>query len=124
MYLGKPVVATAYSGNVDFMTEENSRPVRYSLCEVPHWAYPFAEGQVWADPDIGHAVDHMVRLVSERDYALKIGENASRHMRVNFSYQAVGLRYADRIRQILAGRAHGPSALSHVGNYMKDLQST
>ena len=101
MYLGKPVVATGYSGNLDYMSETNSCLVRYTLRSVADGAYPFAEGQVWAEPDISHAVDHMVRLVSDRDYGVGIGEDASRHVRVNFSYQATGLRYARRIKDIL-----------------------
>jgi glycosyltransferase involved in cell wall biosynthesis len=109
MFLGKAVVATAYSSNLDFMTEENSCLVRNKLCAVSKGAYPFAEGQQWAEADIGDAVHHMVRLVSDRDYTLMIGENASRHIRVHFSYQAAGLRYLDRIREILAGR---PSELA------------
>ena len=40
MFLGKPVVATGYSGNLDYMTEENSCLVRYSLCPVPKWSVP------------------------------------------------------------------------------------
>src|SRR5262249_38807102 len=55
MFLGKPVVATAYSANMDFMTEANSCPVRYQLCNVPDGDYPFSAGQVWAEPDIEHA---------------------------------------------------------------------
>src|SRR5207302_10340562 len=58
MFLGKPVVATAYSANMDFMNEHNSCLVRYQLRSVPDGAYPFAKGQVWAEPDIDHAVEH------------------------------------------------------------------
>jgi glycosyltransferase involved in cell wall biosynthesis len=101
MFLKKPVVATGYSGNLDFMTEENSCLVRYDLCNVPDEAYPFAEGQVWAEPDIGHAVDHMLKLVSDRDYAREVGESASRDIRVNFSWRAAGLRYVRRIAEIV-----------------------
>jgi glycosyltransferase involved in cell wall biosynthesis len=101
MFLKKPVVATGYSGNLDFMTEENSCLVRYDLCRVPDGAYPFSEGQVWAEPDIAHAVDHMLKLVSDRDYARKVGENASRDIRVNFSWRAAGLRYVRRLAEIV-----------------------
>ncbi len=34
MALGKPVIATAYAGNMDFMTEENSYLVPYRLMEI------------------------------------------------------------------------------------------
>jgi glycosyltransferase involved in cell wall biosynthesis len=105
MFLGKPVIATAYSANMDFMTERNSCLVRYQLRPVPDGAYPFGEGQVWADPDIDHAVDHMVKLVSDRDYARCIGNEASRHVRIHFSYRACGLRYSDRISEIATNRS-------------------
>jgi len=105
MFLGKPVVCTAYSANLDFMTESNSCLVRYRLCEVPEGAYPFAEGQVWADADIDHAVEHMLKLSCERDCARAMGRQASRHIRVNFSYRATGLRYNERITEIIRNRA-------------------
>jgi glycosyltransferase involved in cell wall biosynthesis len=100
MFLGKPVVATGYSGNQDYMKEDNSCLVCYELCNVPDGAYPFSEGQVWAEPDVPHAVDQMARLVSDRDYARQIGDKASRHIRVNFSHRAIGLRYLDRVRRV------------------------
>ncbi len=34
MYLGKPVIGTAYSGNVDFMTQENSYLVDYRIKRI------------------------------------------------------------------------------------------
>ena len=101
MFLGKPVVATAYSANMDFMTEENACLVGYTLCPVPAGAYPYSEGQMWAEPNICQAVDHMIKLVSNRDYARGLGENASRDIRVSFSFRAAGLRYVDRIAEIV-----------------------
>ena len=35
MTVGKPVIATGYSGNLDFMTEENSFLVHYKVGVVP-----------------------------------------------------------------------------------------
>lgn len=97
MFLGKPVVATGYSGNLDYMTEENSCLVRYSLCPVPSGAYPFWEGQVWADPDVEDARRYMEKLFVEPQWARQIGEAASRHIRAHYSYRASGLRYLSRI---------------------------
>src|SRR5204863_7466586 len=101
--LAKPVIGTAYSATMDFMNEGNSCLVRSQRRSVPDGAYPFGEGQVWADPDIDQAVDHMFKQVTDRDYARSLGAEASRHIRVNFSYRATGLRYSDRIREIAAG---------------------
>ena len=41
MSLGKPVVATNYSGNVDFMTSDNSYPVDYRLVALTRNSSPF-----------------------------------------------------------------------------------
>ncbi len=47
MLLGKPVIATGYSGNVDFMTPENSYLVDYELAPIGEGAEPYpADGRV------------------------------------------------------------------------------
>ena len=52
MFLGKPVVATNYSGNTDFTHHDNCCLVDYQLIPVEEGHYVFPEGQVWADPDV------------------------------------------------------------------------
>jgi glycosyltransferase involved in cell wall biosynthesis len=103
MLLGKPVVATGYSGNLEFMNDSNSCLVRYQLIEVGRDSYPHGDAQVWADPDIEHAVSHMLRLVDDRDYGRALGRIASRHIRTHFSDRAIGLRYQRRIQEIFRG---------------------
>lgn len=51
MALGKPVIATAYSGNTDFVTESTGFPVGYKLVEVSSAGGPYPRGWVWAEPD-------------------------------------------------------------------------
>ena len=101
MFLGKPVVATEYSGNLDFMNERNSCLVRYQLVDVGKDRYPYWENQVWAEPDIEHAVLHMLRLVDDRDYGRALGQIASRHVRAHFSHRAIGLKYSNRVDEIV-----------------------
>lgn len=62
--LGKNVVATGWSGNMDFMTEDNSFPVAYSLVPVndPEGLFPEELGAHWADPDIRHASEILKSL--------------------------------------------------------------
>jgi glycosyltransferase involved in cell wall biosynthesis/SAM-dependent methyltransferase len=66
---GKPVIATAYSGNVDFMTEENAYLVPYELAEIPEGCWPYPAGSQWADPDLDAAAAAMRRVVQDRDDA-------------------------------------------------------
>ena len=55
MAYGVPVVATDYGGTTDLLTPETGFPVDFRLIPVPKDAYPFSEGQVWADADVDHA---------------------------------------------------------------------
>lgn len=104
MCLGKPVIATGYSGNLDFMNQEKSCLVRYKLVPVMEGQYPHARGQVWAEPDIDHAAEYMLKLLSDRDFGRRLGAVASRHMRQFFSYRAIGLQYRKRVEEILQNK--------------------
>jgi hypothetical protein len=51
MFFGRPVVATGWSGNMDYMNEDVAIPIGYSLRAVREGEYPEFEEQVWADPE-------------------------------------------------------------------------
>src|SRR5439155_1012901 len=72
MALERPVVATYYSGNVDFMTPWNSFPVPYRLAEIPEDRGRYAKGRVWADPDLAAAADLMRAVFTERERAAEV----------------------------------------------------
>jgi glycosyltransferase involved in cell wall biosynthesis len=101
MFLGKPVIATSYSANMDFMTPECACLVNYDLVAVQEGQYPYSRDQVWADPHIDEAVQWMERLVADGSLGRRIGEAASRHIRQHFGYRAAGVRYVQRIEEIL-----------------------
>jgi glycosyltransferase involved in cell wall biosynthesis len=100
MYLGRPVIGTAYSGNMDFMTPENSIPVGYHLVPVPPDAYPHSDGQHWAEPNLDEATTQMIKLLDDPAAGMALGLRASRSIRINFSYRAAGLRYLRRLDEI------------------------
>ena len=53
MALGKPVIGTGYSGNLEFMNEGNSLLVDYRIVPVAPGEYLVDDERfVWADPDI------------------------------------------------------------------------
>lgn len=76
MALGKPVIATGWSGNMDFMDAENSVPVDYELSPIESGDYPHSEGARWANPDENSAAAAMVKLVDEPDFASKLSARA------------------------------------------------
>ena len=97
MALGKPVIATNYSGNTDFTLADNSCLVDYQLIPVEPGQYPHGDGQVWAEPDVEQAGWYMKRLVDDPSYRERIGLAAKAFMQENHSPRSIGARYARRL---------------------------
>jgi glycosyltransferase involved in cell wall biosynthesis len=103
MRLRVPVIATDYSGNVEFATEETAWPVRCRRVPVPPGGYFYQEdGQEWADPDIDHAAQRMLEVRTDPARQVKIArafDMVTRH----YDVDSVGRTYRKRIEQIRAG---------------------
>jgi glycosyltransferase involved in cell wall biosynthesis len=80
MSLGKPVIATGYSGNLAFMNEQNGYLVRFSPKTVPPGCDPYPPGVEWAEPDLDHAAELMRRVYEQPDEARAVGERARRDL--------------------------------------------
>jgi glycosyltransferase involved in cell wall biosynthesis len=85
MSLGKPVIATGWSGNTDFMTPENSLLVDYELVPIASTFPVYAResgrpGQVWAEPIVGQAAEVMRSLHESPELRTRIGSLAAAHM--------------------------------------------
>lgn len=100
MALGKPVIATNYSGNTDFMTDSTACLVDYELVPVEEDEYPHHEGQVWADPDVDQAAAAMRGLVADPARARQMGDRARRHLARDWSPAAVGARMRQRLDEL------------------------
>lgn len=105
MALGKAVVGTGYSGNLDFMRDDNSRLVRYELVPTPEGAYMHDEGGHWAEPDIDDAARIMREFADDRANAASIGLRAAAHMRAAHSLEVAGSIAMQRLEGIRASRA-------------------
>ncbi|NNU16750.1 glycosyltransferase [Parvularcula sp. ZS-1/3] len=98
---GKVAIATNWSGNTDFMTSTNSVPIDFSLRSLAPGDYPFAEGQMWAEPNIDQIV-HALRDLAE-DIALqqKLGQEAAVTIGEQFGLERIGSLSKARIDAIL-----------------------
>ena len=70
MALGKPVIATRYSGNLDFMTDANSYLVDFTLTEIGPGCWPYPAQARWAQVDLGDAA-RLMREVFEDQHAAR-----------------------------------------------------
>ena len=65
MWLGTPVIATRYSGNLDFMNDDNSLLIDYDLVKVEHGEGVYPSSAMWAAPDLAQAAAAMRRIASD-----------------------------------------------------------
>lgn len=100
MRLGKPVIATAWSGNMDYMTCENSCLVDYRMVPVADGEYLYNYGQSWAEPNVGHAAVYMRRLFNDREFAAKIGAHAASDIRDKLSPHAAARQIIQRLQTL------------------------
>jgi hypothetical protein len=102
MYLGKPVVATAYSGNMDFTAHDNSLLVSYDPATVGPGEDPYDSNTLWAEPELGKATASMRQAYVDSALRSELGARASRLIRQQFSALAVGTMVKNRIRLLAA----------------------
>jgi glycosyltransferase involved in cell wall biosynthesis len=114
MLLGRPAIATAYSGNMDFMTQYNSCLVGYGIHPVdefelsynPGMELVYEPGQLWAEPNVDHATRWMRWLYENPEQRQQIGAAGSATIRAQYSPAAAAAAAAARLEQIAADAPH------------------
>jgi glycosyltransferase involved in cell wall biosynthesis len=109
MALGKPVVATGFSGNLEFMDDRSSRLVRAKEVVTDRAHGPYPRGTRWAAPDVEHAAELLRSLAADRELRQDIGRQARRRVEQTLAPQVVartlvqhlGLASASRMSRIL-----------------------
>jgi glycosyltransferase involved in cell wall biosynthesis len=104
MALGRPVVATHYSGNTDFMSPWNSYAVPYRLVEVEEDRGPYARGMTWAEPDLDAAAAALRSVQAEPARAQAVAARGRADVRRQLSPDACGARIAARLGRLLRRR--------------------
>ena len=97
MVMGKPVIATGYSGNMEFMSINNSFPVKYRLETIDYKLPPYPQGSIWSNPDTDHAASLMQYVVANPEEAAAIGKRAKEDMEKSFSSKAIGILIQKRV---------------------------
>ncbi len=101
MAAGTPTIATGYSGNLDYMTPENSWLIPASMVPVGPGATPYEPTAIWAAPDLAVAAQAMREVFQNYDEAKRRASLGQEHLRAAHSYDAV----VQGIARILARHA-------------------
>jgi glycosyltransferase involved in cell wall biosynthesis len=100
MYFGKPVVATAYSGNADFTRFDNSFLVDYELVKLSRNYGPYPQGSVWANPDTEHAALRLRQIVEDEPLRRKVAAKGQQFIRQHYAPEVSGKQIAARLEVI------------------------
>ncbi|QDS17346.1 glycosyltransferase family 4 protein [Xanthomonas arboricola] len=99
MSQGKPVIATGWSGNMEFMTSRNSCLVEYDLVAVAG-RYPDSDGASWAEPRVESAAAAMRRLADDPARARALGEVARDDIRLQLSPDTAARQLMARVAEV------------------------
>jgi glycosyltransferase involved in cell wall biosynthesis len=102
MAIGKPVIGTGYSGNLDFMNADNSYLVEYELARVGPDCEIYPPEGTWARPSVEHAAELMRRVVERPEEAAAIGARARADVARELSPQATGEAMRRRLEELAA----------------------
>jgi glycosyltransferase involved in cell wall biosynthesis/SAM-dependent methyltransferase len=100
MCFGKPVISTAYSGNLEFMSEENSYLVPYELTPIEDGVRFYSGSGHWAEPSVEAAAALMQEVVADPAAARERGARAAADIRRSHSPGAAGRVIEQRLTEI------------------------
>jgi glycosyltransferase involved in cell wall biosynthesis len=89
MAYGVPVVASGYSGNLEYMSHKNSFLVSCREVLVKSADGPFQRGSVWGDPNTGEAAEILRSIVENPQQAIAVGLRGQRDVRSQLSVEAI-----------------------------------
>lgn len=102
MFLGKPVIATDWSGTTDFIRPDNACPVRCTPVTLDRTHGPYTKGQTWAEPDVDHAAWWMQQLHADQALVRRTGAAARASIEAGLAPAVIGARYRRRL-EVIAG---------------------
>jgi glycosyltransferase involved in cell wall biosynthesis len=102
MALGKPVIGTGYSGNLDFMTPANSYLVDYAMTVVGAGVEIYPPEGRWAEPDLDHAAVLMREVYDDQRAASARGARARSDIEAALAPAVVGRIARERLDRLVA----------------------
>ncbi|PLB20301.1 MAG: Glycosyl transferase, family 1 [Flavobacteriaceae bacterium FS1-H7996/R] len=102
MYLGKPTIATNYSGNTEFMNENNSFLVDYELGLIENPDNNFCSKTLWGNPNMQSAVKNLKEVYNNPDLRTEKAMNAQLYVKEKLSFYAIGSIIKNRLQHLYA----------------------
>jgi ADP-heptose:LPS heptosyltransferase/glycosyltransferase involved in cell wall biosynthesis len=120
---GLPIVATNWSGHLDFLTKGKFSPIKYQLKDIPDvavWDPIMIKGSKWAEveeADVKHRMKKMVKAYTKpKEWAEKLVKTIDEE----FSTEVTNQHFADTIKMALTREEAAPkiNPLEHLESFV------
>lgn len=101
MAIGLPVIATAYSGNLEFMPQGSAALIPWQLIPIERTAGDYRRGGFWADPDLNAAATWMRDLACDHQVGASLAKHGAVAVRERLSLKRLGSIVRQRLGTIL-----------------------
>jgi glycosyltransferase involved in cell wall biosynthesis len=125
MAIGRPSIATGYSGNLEYMTSENAALVDATLVPIGNDGGPYPPEARWADPDLGQAAAAMRRLAADPQLRAELGARAAADIAAGFTPAVAGASMVAALHRLAPAPAPpGRFVLWRAGRLAAALRSS
>ncbi|MEN3324625.1 glycosyltransferase [Mariniflexile soesokkakense] len=100
MNLGKPTIATNYSGNTEFMNDNNSFLVDFELGFIENPDNNFCSKTLWGNPNMLSAIKNLKEVYINSDLRNRKALNAKLFVNEKLSFYTVGSIINNRLEQL------------------------
>lgn len=98
---GKPVIASSYSGPLDFISNDTAYLVQGMCIPVAEGDYLLARGGTWFNPDLDSAAEKMRHVFESREEAVKKALDGKKNLEMNYSIRSCADFICARVDEIL-----------------------
>jgi glycosyltransferase involved in cell wall biosynthesis len=102
MYFGKPVIATGYSGNLQFMNAENSFLVNAEKVSYGSDDLNYDSNTIWSEPSLEEASQYLKKIYQGGDDVKTASDNARKTITNDFSLEGVGKLIRERSEELIS----------------------
>ena len=102
---GKPVIATGFSGPLDYLSQGNAKLVPYSLTSVQQPYVYYSPEMHWAQPDVGTAARLIQEVYADPATARRDAESLAVTIKREYSLERIGSLAKDRLASLLEQRS-------------------
>lgn len=101
MAMGKPVIATGYSGNLDFMDRDRSFLVGWTYRPVSGYYATLGLEAKWAEPDVNEAGAYLSQLYHSPELRDEYGRRARAYIERYWNHEQLGYTIKERLVELV-----------------------